>query len=227
MPSFLYLLFDSGVGKIHYYILFFDFYVVQFQKNLRIRKVIAKLKRHLSGYLLLSVMISYGRNALLRSKYPLDRNSLAAASYSYGRNSDLSHFRVTVTAVRQKGLSVVYCTPVLQKVCDPRPSSATCWRGNQDRQADEGCLRLVLAVLAVLLQKYSFRSRFSIQCSPLTSSSDIWSFRVLGQFLPGPERNVISYNKISRIYGLDPGYMVNFRGHWGRFTRLRRTVSRL
>ena len=64
-----------------------------------------------------------------------------------------------------------------------------------------------------------------IQWVPLRWSSVIWSFRVHGQFLPGPERNGISYNKISRIYGLDPGYMVNFRGHWGRFTRLWRLLG--
>ena len=40
-----------------------------------------------------------------------------------------------------------------------------------------------------------------LQWVPLRWSSDIWSFRVHGQFLPGPERNGISYNKISRIYG--------------------------
>jgi len=59
-----------------------------------------------------------------------------------------------------------------------------------------------------------------VQWVPVRSSSDIWSFRLHGQFLVGPERNGISYNKISRIYGLDSGYLVNFRGHWGRFTRL-------
>ena len=42
---------------------------------------------------------------------------------------------------------------------------------------------------------------YRIHCVPLTSSSDIWSFRLYGQFLAGPERNGISYNKIFRIFG--------------------------
>ena len=66
-----------------------------------------------------------------------------------------------------------------------------------------------------LSQEIYFVDTFTllIQWVPLRWSSVIWSFRVHGQFFPGPERNGISYNKISRIYGLDPGYMVNFRGH--------------
>ena len=70
-----------------------------------------------------------------------------------------------------------------------------------------------------LSQEIYFVDTFTllIQWVPLRWSSVIWSFRVHGQFFPGPERNGISYNKISRIYGLDPGYMVNFRGHWGRY----------
>ena len=55
---------------------------------------------------------------------------------------------------------------------------------------------------------------FEVHWAPLTSSSDIWSFRQHRQFLVSPERNGISYNKISRIYGLDSGYMVNFSGLW-------------
>ena len=48
------------------------------------------------------------------------------------------------------------------------------------------------------------RERFYIQDVHRVSdirSSDIWSFRLLGQFLAGPKRNGISYNKIFRIYG--------------------------
>ena len=45
-------------------------------------------------------------------------------------------------------------------------------------------------------------------------SSDIWSFRLYGQFLAGPERNWLSYNRIFRLYGLDFGYMVNLRPLW-------------
>ena len=76
----------------------------------------------------------------------------------------------------------------------------------------------------ILRGKSPAARRPGVQCVPLSWSSVIWSFRVHGQFLPGPERNGISYNKISRIYGLDPGYMVNFRGHWGRFSRPLRSV---
>ena len=51
-----------------------------------------------------------------------------------------------------------------------------------------------------------------VHCVPDTCSSDIESFRLYGQFLVGPERNRISYNKIFWIYGLNFGYMVNFYG---------------
>ena len=51
-----------------------------------------------------------------------------------------------------------------------------------------------------------------IHCVPDIWSSDIWSFRLYGQFLAGPKRNGISYNKIFRIYGQNSGYMVNFFG---------------
>ena len=37
-----------------------------------------------------------------------------------------------------------------------------------------------------------------VHCVPDTCSSDIESFRLYGQFLVGPERNRISYNKIFR-----------------------------
>ena len=42
------------------------------------------------------------------------------------------------------------------------------------------------------------RNYIIVQWAPLRWSSVIWSFRVHGQFLPGPERNRISYNKLSR-----------------------------
>jgi len=53
----------------------------------------------------------------------------------------------------------------------------------------------------------SSRSRRSIQTIPLTRNSDIWNFRLYGTFLPGPKRNKLSYNKISRLYGTNFGYM--------------------
>ena len=44
---------------------------------------------------------------------------------------------------------------------------------------------------------------------PLIWSSDIGPFRPHDQFLGGPERNRLSYNKRFRIYGLNFGY-----GQW-------------
>ena len=46
-----------------------------------------------------------------------------------------------------------------------------------------------------------------VHCVPLTSSSDIWSFRLYGQFLAGPEGNGISFNKFF-------GYMVEISDIW-------------
>ena len=43
-----------------------------------------------------------------------------------------------------------------------------------------------------------------IHCVPLTSSSDIWSFRLYGQFLAGPDfpiLKIIGYMVKFRIYG--------------------------
>ena len=34
-------------------------------------------------------------------------------------------------------------------------------------------------------------------------TSDIWVFRLYGQFLLGPQRNQLSYNKSFRLYGLN------------------------
>ena len=62
-----------------------------------------------------------------------------------------------------------------------------------------------------------------LQWVPVRWSSDIWSFRLHGQFLTGPERNGISYNKISRIYGhLWPKF-----GIYGQFSRSLRRFTRL
>ena len=44
-------------------------------------------------------------------------------------------------------------------------------------------------------------------------SSDIWSFRVFGQFFVGPEQISLSYNRKFRIYGLYFGYMVQLEGN--------------
>ena len=54
--------------------------------------------------------------------------------------------------------------------------------------------------------------KLHLHCAPDIWSSDIWSFRLYGQFLARPERNGIPYNKIFRIYGQNFGYMVNFYG---------------
>ena len=42
---------------------------------------------------------------------------------------------------------------------------------------------------------------WEIHCVPDIRSSDIWSFRLYGQFLAGPKRNRLSYNRNFRIYG--------------------------
>ena len=55
---------------------------------------------------------------------------------------------------------------------------------------------------------------------PLTSSSDIWSFRLHRQFLVGPEPNGILYNEICRIFGQN---WSKFRIH-GQFSRSLRPV---
>ena len=55
---------------------------------------------------------------------------------------------------------------------------------------------------------------------PLTSSSDLWSFRLHRQFLAGPEPNGISYNEICRIFGQN---WSKFR-IYGQFSRSLRPV---
>ena len=42
--------------------------------------------------------------------------------------------------------------------------------------------------------------KLHLHCAPDIWSSDIWSFRLYGQFLAGPKMNGISHNKIFRIY---------------------------
>ena len=62
-------------------------------------------------------------------------------------------------------------------------------------------------------QLYKIRSSrkidSQIHCVPDIWSSDIWSFRLYGQFLAVPKQNPLSYNNIFWIYGLNFRKMVN------------------